>query len=598
MKQHPLPRIILSCGFVGLLASAAVLGRNTPHSKGAGADAHDPNQAMSRHGFTLKETLKPAGIEFVHRAPKLDPVLDPILPEVASMGAAVAIADFDRDGLNDFYTTDSSEGSKNRLYRNLGGGRFEDVGEKLGVADVNQPGTGVSMGALWGDYDNDGFEDLLVYKWGRSELFHNEGGKGFARVESSGLPAWANCNSAVWFDYDRDGKLDLFLGGYYREDLNLWKLNTTRIMPESFEYAQNGGRKYLLRNLGAGRFEDVTERTGLRSRRWALAAAAADLRGTGYPDLVIANDYGVSEFFANEDGTRFQEIGKAVGIAERPKSGMNLSFGDIQNSGRFSVYVSNVTEEGILIQGNNLWVPREGTSGNNLKYDNMAEVMGVELGGWSFGAQFGDLNNDGFQDLFLVNGYVSAGEQSYWYDFAKVAGGNTAIIGDAKNWPPVKGRSHAGYQQKRVWLNDGAGRFYDVAAEVGVNDRYDGRAVAFGDFQNRGVLDVVIAHQNGPLQLYENSVAPDHDWIDFELEGTRSNRSAIGAEVRVFWNGQQQLQQVSGASGFCSQNQRRLHFGLGKGAKVEKVVVRWPSGQEQTLSNLPIRTLNHLKEPQ
>jgi len=597
MKQHPLAKLTLNGVFIGLLATTYVLGRMTPHDRASAAS--DPGQAVARYGFALQETSKASGIDFKHQAPKLDAKLERILPEVASMGAAVAVADFDRDGLNDLYATDSGEGSRNRLYRNLGGGKFEEVGEKLGAADLNQPGTGVSMGAIWGDYDNDGYEDLLVYKWGRTELLHNDAGKAFTRVtETAGLPAWANCNSAVWFDYDRDGKLDLFLGGYYREDLNLWQLSTTRIMPESFEYAQNGGRKYLFRNLGGGKFEDVTEQTGLRSRRWALAAGAADLRGTGYPDLVIANDYGVSELFANEGGKRFREIGKAVGIAERPKSGMNLSFGDIQNNGKFAVYVSNVTEEGILIQGNNLWVPRDGTSGDGLKYDNMAEVMGVELGGWSFGAQFGDLNNDGFQDLFLVNGYVSAGEKSYWYDFAKVAGGNTAIISDARNWPPVEGRSHGGYQQKRVWLNDGAGKFYDAAAEVGVSDREDGRAIALADFQNRGVLDVVIAHQKGSLQLYQNTVTPANEWIDFELEGTRSNRSAIGAEVRVFWNGQQQLQQVSGASGFCSQNQRRLHFGLGKDAKVEKVMVRWPSGQTQTLTAPALRTLNHVKEPQ
>ena len=128
------------------------------------------------------------------------------------------------------------------------------------------------MGAVWGDFDNDGYEDLLVYKWGRPELFHNDDGKGFTRVtEKAGLPQWINANSAIWLDYDRDGRLDLFIAGYWPDDVNLWHLKTTRIMPESFEYANNGGRKYLLRNRGDGTFEDVTEKMGIESTRWTLA---------------------------------------------------------------------------------------------------------------------------------------------------------------------------------------------------------------------------------------------------------------------------------------------------------------------------------------
>ncbi len=598
MKQHPVARIVLTTAFVGLLASAAVLSRVYARKDPASVSPQAAADAVARYGFRLEEVSRKAGLDFTHSTPTLHASLAHIMPQIASMGAGVSIVDFDRDGWNDLYVTNSGEGSKNRLYRNLKEGRFEDVAEAMGVADLNSAGTGVSMGAVWGDYDNDGFEDLFVYKWGRPELFHNEGGKAFKRVtDGAGLPAWANCNSAVWFDYDRDGNLDLFLGGYFREDLDLWNLKSTRMMPESFEYARNGGRKYLLRNLGEGKFQDVTAETGLESRRWALAVGAADLRGTGYPDLVIANDYGVSELFVNEGGKRFRDIGKESGIGERPKSGMNVAFGDIQNNGKYALYITNISEEGVLVQGNNLWVPHEGSTGKNPKYDNLAEVMGVALGGWSFGAQFGDLNNDGLLDLFLTNGYVSDGEQSYWYDFSKIAGGNTAIIGDAKNWPPMEGRSLSGYQRKHVWLNDGAGKFNDVASLVGVSETFDGRAVAMADFWNRGALDVVVAHQKGPLLLYKNTVRPEHDWIEFELEGSRSNRSAIGAEVRVFWSGQQQVQQVAGASGFCAQNQRRLHFGLGADAKIEKVVVRWPSGKEQTLPAPELRTLHRLKEP-
>ena len=277
---------------------------------------------------------------------------------------------------------------------------------------------------------------------------------------------------------------------------------------------------------------------------------------------------------------------------------MNATVGDILNQGQFAIYVTNISEKGILLQGNNLWVPEAGTAGEGLKYDNLAREMGVELGGWSFGAQFGDLNNDGYLDLYLTNGFISADrERSYWYDFSKVAGGNSSIISDAKNWPPMEGRSHSGYQQKHVWLNDGAGQFFDVAQVVGVTDTYDGRAVALADLWNRGMLDVVVVNQRGPLLLYKNTVTPDNKWIAFELEGSVSNRSAIGAQVRLFWNGQEQVQEVSGGSGFGAQNQRRLHFGLGQQPQVEKVVIRWPSGQVQTLTAPQVGHIHHIKEP-
>src|SRR5262249_30911228 len=163
-----------------------------------------------------------------------------IMPLIASMGAGVSVVDFDKDGLLDIYLVNSGEGSKNRLYRNKGDGTFEEVAEKMGVADLNQAGTGVCIGALWGDFDNDGYEDLLVFKWGNPELFRNLKGKGFERVtDSANLPKWLNAGAAVLLDYDCDGHLDIFLAGYWENDLNLWDMSSTRMMPESFEYANN-----------------------------------------------------------------------------------------------------------------------------------------------------------------------------------------------------------------------------------------------------------------------------------------------------------------------------------------------------------------------
>jgi enediyne biosynthesis protein E4 len=556
------------------------------------------DSALARYACFFEEVSKQCGIDFKHQSPvKLDSRLSHIMPIIASMGASVTVVDFDRDGWPDLYVVTSIEGGKNRLYRNKHDGTFEDVAEKMGIADLNSVEAGVCMGAVWGDYDNDGYEDLLVYRWGRPELYHNDKGKGFTRVtDKAGLPAWVNANSAVWLDFDGDGLLDLFIAGYWADDINLWNLATTKIMPESFQYANNGGRKYLLRNKGDGTFEDVTEKMGIHSKRWTLAVAAADLRGTGYPDIVLANDYGVNEYYANQGGKGFVEIGAKNKIGDQSKSGMSVSFGDIYNQGRFSIYVTNISEPGILLQGNNLWVLPPKAAKNELVYDNYAGSLGVEMGGWSWGAQFGDLNNDGLVDLFLTNGYISADRHhAYWYDYSLIAGSASKIISDAANWPPMKGRSLGGYQQKCVWLNRN-GKFDDVCRAVGVNDTFDGRAVALVDLWNRGVLDVVLANQNGPLLVYQNTVAPDNDWIQFELKGTKSNTSAIGAQVRLHWNGGVQVQEVSGGNGYASQNQRRLHFGLGKNAQVERAVIRWPSGQTQTIDAPKIRMVHTIEE--
>ena len=549
-----------------------------------------------RFGFQLAESAKRRGVDFVHEAPTFDSRLDHIMPQVASTGAAVSVADFDKDGWQDFSVTNSREGSLNRLYRNKGDGTFENVAQSVGLADVNRRETGVSMGAVWGDYDNDGYEDLFLYRYGQPQLFHNESGKRFVAA-GTGFPRWVNANAATWLDYDWDGLLDLFLAGYWPDDVDLWKLMTTRIMPESFEYANNGGRKYLLRNRGDGAFEDMTAAVGITSRRWTLAVTAVDVQGSGYPGLFLANDYGVSEMFVNRGGKRFEDIAAETGVGRAPKSGMNAALGDVFNDGRLSIYKTNISEPGQLVQGNDLWVPKTAGSGPPA-FENLATTLGVDLGGWSWGAQFGDLNNDGAQDIYLVNGYISAGERSsYWYDFSVIAVGHSSIIGDAANWPAMKGRSLSGYQRKRVWINDGFGNFTDVAQAVGATDTNDGRAVALADFRNTGVLDVVVANQRGPLLIYENRVAPGRHWIQFELEGTKSNRSAIGARVELHWNGHVQAQQVTAATGFSAQNQRWLHYGLGQARTVDRAVIRWPSGLEQTIANPSVDIRHHVKEP-
>lgn len=599
--QRRIVHSVLTVILFGIIGTSIYLNHLASASVGVSKNAAE---AIQRYGFFLTERAAKSGIDFVHEAPTLDVKLANIMPEIASMGAAVSIVDYDRDGYDDIYVTNSAIGSQNHLYHNLHNGLFRDVAPELGLADLNKPGTGVCTGAVWGDYDNDGYPDLLVYKWGKPLLFHNEHGRAFTDVTASAnLPPWINANSATWVDYDRDGKLDLLICGYYPETLDLWHLKNTRMMPSSFEYANNGGRKFLLRNMGNGKFEDVTSQTGLNSTRWTLAVATTDLTGSGYPDIIFANDYGTAQIFHNILGKKFIEVGKQTGIGYRPRSGMNASLGDFQDSGKLALYISNINDPGNLIQGNNLWVP-EPTHGKSIPhFDDYAVASGVDDGGWSFGAQFVDLSNSGWLDIFLTNGYISADrDRSYWSDFSKISGGNDTIIKDAAYWPTIGTQSLSGYQEKRVWLNDGFGHFTNVAPGVGVTDLHDGRSVAVSDLWNNGAEDVLVANQKGPFLLYKNSVNPKNNWIEFELQGTKCNRDAIGARLTLFWHTPtgdlEQVQEVASASGFCAQNSHRLHFGLGQGGYATKAVIDWPEipMKEQIITAPKLNAINKVIE--
>jgi hypothetical protein len=551
-----------------------------------------PPADAARPGFALHDETAAAGIHFVHRRPTFDRKIANIEPHVAAVGASVSVADFDGDGWPDLYFTNSRFGQPNALYRNKGDGTFEDVAASAGLADLNRPGEGVSMGSVWGDFDNDGREDVLVYRYGYLALFRNLDGRHFQDVtEAAGLRRWVNSNGAIWLDYDRDGLLDLYVTAYFR-DVDLWNLATTRIMHNSFEFANNGGKNLLFHNLGGGKFEDVTDRMGVGSTRWTLAAAAADFNGDGWPDIYLANDYGPEELYLNDHGRRF--ILSTAGLESESKSGMSVALGDAYNRGRLDAFVSNISERGYLFQNNNLrlnLMPDEG------RFRNVTEGE-IADAGWAWGAQFGDLNNDGSNELFVANGFISSDRnRSYWYAMSKIAGASSRVFEDARNWPAFGNASLSGYERSRVFLNRGLAGWVDVAAAVGVTDDYDGRAVAFADLSNRGALDVIVANQNQPAVLYRNLPDSANHWIAFTLVGTRSNRSAIGAEVVLEATGIKQRRVVDGGMGFASQNDRRLHFGLGHNGWVNRVVIHWPSGTQQVLQNPLVDQFHTITEP-
>ncbi|MGH2830233.1 MAG: FG-GAP repeat domain-containing protein, partial [Actinomycetota bacterium] len=486
-----------------------------------------PRAEAAHPGFVLRDETAAAGIHFVHRRPTFDRKIANVEPHVAALGASVSVADVDGDGWLDLYFTNSRFGQPNALYRNRGDGRFEDIAASAGLADLNRPGEGVSMGGVWGDFDNDGRDDLLVYRYGYLELFKNLDGHRFQDVtRAAGLRRWVNSNGAIWFDYDRDGLLDLYVTAYFRDEIDLWNLATTRIMHNSFEFATNGGKNLLFHNLGSGRFEDVTDRLGVGSTRWTLAAASADFNDDGWPDIYLANDYGPEELYLNERSERFTLT--TAGLESESKSGMSVSLGDAYNRGRLDVFVTNISERGYLFQNNNLRLNLMPDAG---RFRNVADAT-VADAGWAWGAQFGDLNNDGSSELFVANGFISGDrDRSYWYAMSKIAGAHRRLFEDAATWPAFGNASLSGYEQSRVFLNRGLSGWVDVAEAVGVRDRYDGRAVALADLSNRGALDVIVANQNQPAVLYRTYPDSGSNWIAFKLVTTRSNRSAIGAEV-------------------------------------------------------------------
>ena len=590
LPRHQLVRrAIIAIPFFAAIAAAARVDR------GPIRGSADP----AKPGFLLHDETAAAGIHFVHRRPSFDPKISNIEPHVAALGASVSVADFDGDGFPDLYFTNSRFGGPNALYHNKGDGSFEEVAASAGLADLNRPGEGVSMGSIWGDFDNDGREDLLVYRYGYLALFKNLDGHHFQDVtESAGLRRWMNSNGAIWIDYDRDGLLDLYVTGYFRSDIDLWHLSTTRIMHNSFEFATNGGKNLLFHNLGNGKFEDVTDKMGVGSTRWTLAAASADFNEDGWPDIYLANDYGPEELYLNDHGKRF--VLSTAGLESESKSGMSVALGDVYNRGHLDVFVTNISERGYLFQNNNLRLNEMTTdagSSGKPRFHNMADAV-VADAGWAWGAQFGDLNNDGSNELFVANGFISADStKSYWYAMSKIAGANGRLFEDASTWPAFGNASLSGYERSRVYMNRGLGGWVDVAQQVGVADRYDGRAVALADLSNRGALDVIVANQNQPAVVYGNRPDSTNHWITLSLVGTRSNRSAIGAEVVVESGGLKQRRVIDGGMGFASQNDRRAHFGLGHNEWVDRVVIHWPSGTQQVITNPAIDRIVTVQEP-
>jgi len=520
-----------------------------------------------------------AGVRFRHQKVVLDKKLERIMPWMASIGACVAACDYNKDGWIDLYVTSSKLGSLNKLYRNNGDGTFTDVAQQAGLADVNR--YGASIDAVWGDYDNDGWPDLYIVRWGTNSLYHNNGDGTFTDVTAkAGVGHMGNGSCAIWFDYNDDGLLDLYVCDYF-QPVDLFNLKDTRIMHEDFETARNGGPKTLYRNNGDGTFTDVTKEAGVGDTGWTLDVAHGDYNNDGYQDLFLANDFGPDKVFRNNGDGTFTDVSDTT-IGWDTYKGMNAELGDFNNDGWLDFYVCNIYSKEYVKEGNRLHRNMGDGTFKDISFE-----AGVFDCGWAWCGRFWDYDNDGFLDIMVANGYISANPKDEY--FTKLA---TAVTQpnfdpiDAMNWPVMGDSTFAGYEPKRVFHNEGNETFREVAAELGLNDTRDGRGLAMFDYDNNGTLDVYMSCQGQDGVLWRNDIGKKNNWLEVDLQGTHCNRDAIGARITVWCGDKMQIREVNGGNGDHSQVPLRQHFGLAQAKAIDRLQIRWPNGYIEKHENL------------
>ena len=506
-----------------------------------------------------------------------------------SGGATAAVGDYDGDGFDDLFVTDSDLGRPNHLYHNNGNGTFTDVAEQAGVAGGNDS-LNIVSDAIWFDYDNDGREDLLVARFGTPLLYHNEGNGKFRDVTAgSGFNKLANTIAVIAFDYDSDGLLDVMFGNYF-QPVNLLDLKTTHVLPNDLDNAVNGGGVSLWRNLGNGKFAEVTAKAGFgKHTGWTLDVGHGDFNNDGLQDVYLACDYGTDRiFFNNGDGTFREATEKSIGFDTR--KGMNVEIADFDNDGWLDIYVTNITDE-YMRECNMLW-----HNNHDGTFTDISKETGTCSTLWGWGAKFGDFDNDGWPDLFVANGLRSAGKENYIPVLVDVIARPGMDFSELGNWPPIGNMTWSGYQKKKLFRNLNGQAFKEIAAAAGVDNDRDGRGIALGDFDNDGNLDFFQTNAGQPALLYRGVSQGAGNWVQFRLTGTKSNRDAIGARVRLTAGGLTQIREIDGGNGYASQSMRRAHFGIGRAEKIDAVEVLWPSGKKEKIGPVAINALHHLVE--
>ena len=512
-------------------------------------------------GFQFTDVTTPAGIQFEHNSGAYGGKL---LPE--TLGSGCAFLDYDADGWPDILLINSMDwpGHKRRrstlkLYHNNRNGTFADVTKSAGL-DVELYGMGVAVG----DYNNDGFPDIFITCVGQSRLFRNTGKGTFVDVtKTSGLLGKQGFStSALWFDYDRDGLLDLFICNYVRwtaeHDVfcSLDGKHKSYCTPEAYR----GDTCWLFHNRGDGTFEDVTSTSGIfDTSSKSLGVAMLDFDNDGWPDLFVANDTQPNKLYRNLHNGKFRDVAVEMGLAfsneGKARAGMGVDVADLDNSGKPCIVITNFDNEMLGLYRS-----------NGKSFDDVAMPTGLgpaTLNTLGFGCVFFDANLDGFIDLAVANGHIDDTVRNI--------------------------RGNVGYAQSpQMFLNEGRAKFHDVANEIGGGFAKDkvGRGMAVGDFDRDGDLDLLLTTNNGPAYLYRNDQSDGNRSIRLHLVGTKSNRDAIGATLRLHANGQIQSRYVRSGSSYLSQSEMPQTFGVGKQDVIEKIVVDWPSGATQEFPKL------------
>jgi hypothetical protein len=512
-------------------------------------------------GFRLTDVTRAAGIDFRHNSGAFGAKY---LPE--TMGPGCAFLDYDGDGWLDILVANGCDwpGHKRqrttpKLYRNNRNGTFTDVTTAAGLAVEMY-----AMGVAVGDYDNDGWPDILFTSVGQNRLFRNTGKGRFidvtAKAGLSGRSAFST--SAMWFDYDRDGLLDLFVCNYVQwspeHDVfcSVDGKEKSYCTPEAYR----GSTCWLFRNRGDGTFEDVTAKSGVfDTSSKSLGVALIDYDRDGWPDLAVANDTQPNKLYRNRKDGTFEEIGVRSGIAfsedGRARAGMGIDAADFENSGVNGIAITNFDNEMVALY-------RAGRAGS---FADVAAASGVGAASrktLGFGCAFFDANLDGQLDLAVANGHID------------VTARNLRNTGYAQ--PP------------HLFLNQGAGQFRDVAGEAGAEFAAPkvARGLACGDFDNDGDVDLLITTNQGPALLYRNDFAGGNRSLRLRLTGTKSNRDAIGAVARVYTPDAAQMRTVKTGSSYLSQSELALTFGLGLRDRASRLVVEWPSGATQEFKDV------------
>jgi hypothetical protein len=531
-----------------------------------------------------------AGIKFQHQRADFHPRLKSVMPWLVAGGAGVAIGDYNNDGLDDIYFVSSGLGAKNHLYRNDGKFKFTEVAEKAGIANVNaSKETGTSSAAMFFDYNNDGWQDLFLLRFGKTSLFRNNKDGTFTEVTGeSGVSRRTNALAVTAFDFDHDGDLDIFIGGYFPEK-DFHNPPDTKVLFESWETARNGGQNYLFRNNGDGSFTDIAKEAGFQDSGWTMALGHADINNDGWQDIYVANDFGPDKIFKNVGGKFVDVTGKAIGIDT--KKGMNADVGDFNNDGFIDFYVTNMTEP-YLQECNMLWR----NNGNETFSDVSVETRTCDTK-WGWGAKFLDVDNDGRLDIYAANGFISAGDHDYMEVLLDFVFDDKVDVTDVSGWPMMGDASMGGYEKNVLFYQTQSG-FISIGKEAGVDSVRDGRGVAIADFDNDGRMDIVVSNLAAAPDVYRNITKSKNGWIELRLFGAggKSNRDAIGSRVQVRTAEGEQIREVSSANGFDAQSSLRVHFGLGKRESVDYMKITWSDGSVQELRNVPANKIYHVQQ--